>query len=79
MLINIYTDNKGYYNFNEFERYYYEYSIIHEKTILGTPWHNSVVDRIKYTIMKKVIYIYSKWQSCLSHFGLMLFILYDTE
>uniref|UniRef100_A0A2N9HS85 Integrase catalytic domain-containing protein n=1 Tax=Fagus sylvatica TaxID=28930 RepID=A0A2N9HS85_FAGSY len=48
------TDNGGEYTSNEFENYCSEYGIRHEKTVLDTPQHHSVVERINRTIVEKV-------------------------
>ena len=46
------TDNRGEYTSNEFENYCSEYGIRHEKTVLGTPQQNGVVERMSCTIVE---------------------------
>ena len=48
------SGNGGEYIFHEFKNYCSEHGIRHEKTVIGTTQHNSVVERINRTIMEKV-------------------------
>ena len=48
------TDNGGEYISKEFKEYCSKHGIRHEKTVLGTPQHNSVVERMNQTIVEKV-------------------------
>ena len=48
------TDNGGEYTSKEFEAYCATRGIRHEKTVLGTPQHNGVAERINRTIVEKV-------------------------
>ena len=50
----LHTDNGGKYTSNEFENYYSEYGIRHEKIVPGTPQHNGVAKRINCTIVENV-------------------------
>ena len=47
------SDNRGEHTSNEFKSYYSEKGIRHEKTILGTPQQNGVVERMNCTIVEK--------------------------
>ena len=46
------TDNIGEYMSNEFKSYYSDKGIRHEKTVLGTPQQNGVVERMSCTIVE---------------------------
>ena len=48
------TDNGGEYISREFKEYCSKHRIRHEKTVPGTPQHNSVVKRMNQTIVEKV-------------------------
>ena len=48
------TENGGEYISKEFKEYCSMHEIIHEKTVLGTPQHNGVVERMNSTIVEKV-------------------------
>lgn len=48
------TNNRGEYTSHEFKNYCSKHGIKHEKTVLGTPQHNCVAERINKTIMEKV-------------------------
>ncbi|CAL5331695.1 unnamed protein product [Camellia sinensis] len=48
------TDNGGEYTSKEFEAYCATHSIRQEKTVLGTPQHNAVAERMNRTIVEKV-------------------------
>jgi len=48
------SDNRGEYTSHEFKSYCFEHDIRHEKTVLGTPQHNGVAERINRAIMDKV-------------------------
>ena len=49
------TDNEGGYISREFKEYCSKHGTEDEKTVLGTPQHNGVVERMNYTIVEKVI------------------------
>ncbi|KAM1968538.1 hypothetical protein FF1_044121 [Malus domestica] len=48
------SDNGGEYTSHQFRKYCVKHGIRHEKTVPGTPQHNSVVERMNRTIMEKV-------------------------
>ena len=48
------SNNGGEYTLREFETYYTKNGISDEKTILGTPQHNCVAERMSCTIIEKV-------------------------
>ena len=48
------TDNGGEYFSMEFKEFYSKHGIRPEKTVPGTPQHNSVVERMNQTIVEKV-------------------------
>ena len=48
------TDNGGEYISKEFKEYFFKHGIGHEKTVLGTPQHNGVVERMNKIIVEKV-------------------------
>lgn len=48
------TDNGGEYTSKEFEAYCATRGIRHKKTVLGTPQHNGVAERMNRTIVEKV-------------------------
>lgn len=48
------TDNGGEYTSKEFEAYCATRGIRHEKTVVGTPQHNGVAERMNRTIVEKV-------------------------
>ena len=48
------TNNGGDYISKEFKEYFFNHGIRHEKTVLGTPQHNNVVERMNRTIVEKV-------------------------
>ena len=48
------TDNGGEYISREFKEYCSKHGIMHEKTIPGTPKHNSVAEMMNWTIEEKV-------------------------
>ncbi|CAA0825435.1 Unknown protein [Striga hermonthica] len=61
------SDNGGEYTSHEFKNYCAEHGIRHEKTVPGTPQHNSVAERINRTIMEKERYdIHCDSQSALN-------------
>ena len=47
-------DNGGEYISREFKEYCSKHRIKHEKTVLGIPQHNNVVERMNQTIVEKV-------------------------
>ena len=49
------TDNEGGYISREFKEFLSKHGTRHEKTVLGTPQHNGVVERMNHTIVEKVI------------------------
>ena len=48
------TNNSGEYISSEFKEYFTKHGIRHEKTILGTPQHDGIVERMNQTIVEKV-------------------------
>ncbi|GKV35980.1 hypothetical protein SLEP1_g44167 [Rubroshorea leprosula] len=50
----LHTDNGGEYTSKEFRDYCSKYGMRHEKTVLGTPQHNGVAERMNRTIVEKV-------------------------
>ena len=48
------TDNGREYISKEFKEYCSKHGIMYEKTVPGTPQHNSVVERMNWTIVENV-------------------------
>ena len=48
------SDNGSEYTSREFETYYTNNGIKHEKTIPSTPQHNGVVEMMNYTIIERI-------------------------
>ena len=51
------TDNGGEYISREFKEYCSKHEIRHNKTVLGTPQYNGVVEMMNRTIVEKVRYM----------------------